>query len=69
MLMTILASVQPLLIFNEHKQVVTDTRYLNVYVIMSKLIWQLYNDNMISEEVALILLDKHYNRLNNKRYK
>ena len=35
---------------------------------MSKLIWQLYNDNMISEEVALILLDKHYNRLNNKRY-
>ena len=33
---------------------------------MSKLIWQLYNDNMISEEVANILLDKHYNRLNNK---
>ena len=65
----ILASVLPLPIFNEHKQVVTDTRYLNVLEIMSKLIWQLYNDNMISEEVAMILLDKHYNRLNNKRYK
>ena len=49
--------------------VATDTHYLNVLEIMSKLIWQLYNDNMISEEVALILLDKHYNRLNNKRYK
>ena len=36
---------------------------------MSKLIWQLYNDNMISYEVANLLLDKHYNRLNNKRYK
>ena len=35
---------------------------------MSKLIWQLYNDNLISMEVAEILLDKHYNRLNNKRY-
>jgi len=50
-------------------QVLTDTRYLNVYVIMSKVIWKLYNDNMISEEVAHILLDAHYNRLNNKRYK
>ena len=38
-------------------------------IIMSKLIWQLYNDNMISEEVANLLLDKHYNRLDNKRYK
>jgi hypothetical protein len=27
---------------------------------MSKLIWKLYNENMISEEVAHILLDKHY---------
>ena len=35
---------------------------------MSKLIWQLYNDNMISEEVANLLLDKHYNRLEHKRY-
>jgi len=48
--------------------VATGTHYLNVLEIMSKLIWQLYNDNMISEEVAMILLDKHYNRLNNKRY-
>ena len=36
---------------------------------MSKLIWQLYHDNMISEEVAGILLDKHYERLSHKRYK
>ncbi len=50
-------------------QVLTDTRYLNVLEIMSKLIWQLYNDNLISEEVANLLLDKHYNRLEHKRYK
>ena len=49
-------------------RVVIDIRYLKLLEIMSKLIWQLYNDNMISEEVAMILLDKHYNRLNNKRY-
>ena len=61
--------MQPLPIFKEHKQVHTDTRYLNVLEIMSKLIWQLYNDNMISEEVANLLLDKHYNRLEHKRYK
>ena len=67
--MTISVNVQPLPIFNEHKQVVTDTRYLNVLEIMSKLIWQLYNDNLISEEVANLLLDKHYNRLEHKRYK
>ena len=54
--------------FKELRQVVTDTHYLNVSEIMSKLIWQLYNDNMISEEVANLLLDKHYNRLDNKRY-
>lgn len=34
---------------------------------MSKLIWKLYNENMISEEVANILLDAHYNRVNKKR--
>ena len=45
-----------------------DTHYLNVLEIMSRLIWQLYNDNMISEEVANLLLDKHYNRLEHKRY-
>tara|TARA_R110002072_G_scaffold101689_3_gene223938 strand:- start:2777 stop:2986 length:210 start_codon:yes stop_codon:yes gene_type:complete len=31
---------------------------------MSKLVWQLYNDNMISMEVANMLLDQHYNRIN-----
>jgi len=62
-------SVQPLPIFKEHKRVHTDIRYLNVLEIMSKLIWQLYNDNMISYEVANLLLDKHYNRLEHKRYK
>ena len=67
--MTISVNVLPLPIFKEHKQVHTDTRYLNVLEIMSKLIWQLYNDNMISYEVANLLLDKHYKRLENKRYK
>jgi hypothetical protein len=64
----ILASVQPLPIFNELKLVAIGTRCLNVYAIMSKLIWKLYNDNMISHEVAMILLDKLYERLNHKRY-
>ena len=35
---------------------------------MSKLIWKLYNENMISIEVANMLLDEHYNRVNKKRY-
>ena len=35
---------------------------------MSKLIWKLYNENMISEEVTHILLDKLYDRVNNKKY-
>ena len=35
---------------------------------MSKLIWKLYNENRISEEVAHILLDKLYDRVNNKKY-
>jgi hypothetical protein len=42
--------------------------YIKPYVIMSKLIWQLYNDNMISEEIANLLLDEHFNRINRKRY-
>ena len=63
-----MASVQRLHTFKELTRVATGIRYLNVLEIMSKLIWQLYNDNMISKEVAMILLDKHYNRLNNKRY-
>ena len=66
--MIILASVLRLLIFKELMRVVTGIRYLKLLETMSKLIWQLYNDNMISEEVANLLLDKHYNRLNNKRY-
>jgi len=52
----------------ELKQVAIDIQCTNAYVIMSKLIWQLYNDNMISKEVANLLLDKHYNRLKHKRY-
>ena len=67
--MTTLVSVLPLPIFKELMQVVTGIHNLNVLEIMSKLIWQLYNDNMISYEVANILLEKHYNRLNHKRYK
>ena len=67
--MTTLVSVLPLLIFKKLMQVLTDTRYLNVLETMSKVIWKLYNDNMISEEVAHILLDAHYNRLSNKRYR
>jgi hypothetical protein len=35
---------------------------------MNKLIWQLYNDNMISEEIANLLLDEHFNRINRKKY-
>ncbi len=35
---------------------------------MSKLIWKLYNENMISDEVANILLDELYGRLEKKRY-
>ena len=37
--------------------------------VMSKLVWQLYNDNMISLEVANMLLDQHYNRIEHKIYK
>lgn len=35
---------------------------------MSKLIWKLYNENMISEEVAHLLLDTHYNRVSKSKY-
>ena len=60
MYMTTLVSVLHLLISNELKQVTIVTRNLNVFEIMSKLIWKLYAENMISEEVANILLDKLY---------
>ena len=52
---------------NVLKQVVTDIHSLKPLETMSKLIYQLYNDNMISEEVVHLLLDAHYNRINNKR--
>ena len=64
---TIWANVLRLLIFNVQTQEVTDIHYLKPLEIMSKLIWKLYNDNMISEEVVHQLLDCHYNRINNKR--
>ena len=48
---------------------VIDTHYLKQLEIMSKLVWQLYNDNMISLEVANMLLDQHYNRIEHKIYK
>ena len=35
---------------------------------MSKLIYQLFNDNMISEEVANALLDELYNKPHKRRY-
>jgi hypothetical protein len=57
---TTLVNVLHLLISNEPKQVTIVTRYSNVFEIMSKLIWKLYAENMISEEVANILLDKLY---------
>ena len=66
--MITLVNVLLSLISSAQKQAIIATQCLNVYEIMSKLIWQLYNDNMISEEVAHILLDKLYERLKNKRY-
>jgi len=35
---------------------------------MRKLIYQLYNENMISEEVAHLLLDELDGRIDKKRY-
>ena len=46
--------------FDVLKQVATDIHYTKQLEIMSKLIWKLYNENLISKEVANILLDKHY---------
>ena len=67
--MTIFAKQQRSLISSEQKLIATGTHNLKQSETMNKLIWQLYNDNMISEEIANLLLDKHYNRLNNKRYR
>ena len=66
--MTTSAKQQRSRISNVLKLVVTDIHFTNASETMSRLIWKLYNDNLISEEVANLLLDKHYNRLNNKRY-
>ena len=33
---------------------------------MNKLIWQLYNDNIISMETATILLDQHFKQTHEK---
>ena len=35
---------------------------------MSKLIWKLYNENMISEGVAHLLLDELYGKEPKRRY-
>ena len=67
--MTILAKLQRSLISSVQKLTVTDIQCLKLFVTMSKLIYQLYNDNMISEEVVHLLLDAHYNRISKKRYK
>jgi DNA ligase-1 len=48
--------------------IATATQCLKRYVIMSKLIYQLYNDNMISEEVVHLLLDAYYNRRSKRKY-
>ena len=56
------------LILSVLKLIAIVIHYIKLYVIMSKLIWKLYNENMISMEVADMLLDEHYNRVNKKRY-
>ena len=68
MLTTILANELRLLILSVLKLIAIVIHCIKLYVIMSKLIWKLYNENMISMEVADILLDEYYNRVNKKRY-
>jgi hypothetical protein len=53
-------SVLRLRTFNVQMQVATDIRYSKHLETMSKLIWKLYHENMISDEVVGILLDKLY---------
>jgi hypothetical protein len=65
--MTISVSVQPLPIFNEHKQVVTDTHYLNVLEIMNrdKHIWEGWTVGDFIDDIEPIFdecapfMDKH----------
>ena len=58
--MTTSAKQQRSRISNVLKQVVTDIHFTNASETMSRLIWKLYNNNMISIEVANQLLDEHY---------
>jgi len=58
--MTTLANVLRLHTSNVLKLVVTDIHCLKHLEIMSRLIWKLYNSNMISIEIANELLDEHY---------
>ena len=58
--MTIWANVLRSHTSNALKPVVTDIHSLKHYVTMSRLIWKLYNSNMISIEIANELLDEHY---------
>ncbi len=65
--MTILVSVLPLPIFKEHKQVHTDTRYLNVLEIMNrdKHIWEGWTVGDFIDEIEPLFdmcapfMDKH----------
>ena len=68
MLTTISVSELRSLISSVLKLIAIVIHYIKPYVIMSKLIWKLYNENMISMEVADMLLDEYYNRVNKKRY-
>ena len=68
MLTTILANELRSLILNVLKPIAIVIHCIKPYVIMSKLIWKLYNENMISMEVADMLLDEYYNRVNKKKY-
>ena len=58
--MTTSAKQQRSRISNVLKQVVTDIHFTNASETMSRLIWKLYNNNLISIEVANQLLDEHY---------
>ena len=62
------ASVLRSLILSVLKLIAIVTHCIKPYVTMNKLIYQLYNDNMISEEVVHLLLDAYYNRINKKQY-
>ncbi|NKB45257.1 MAG: hypothetical protein GKS03_13375 [Alphaproteobacteria bacterium] len=58
--MTTSAKQQRSRISNVLRLVVTDIHFTNASETMSRLIWKLYNNNLISIEVANQLLDEHY---------